>query len=181
MQNRKSAKKCRLKKKAEFGQMRGDVKKLLEENKNLKEKVGTLPLSYYILILFFRLTRLPSCYIRKWKKTQISRGSTNSLSSSKLCSWRNWWIVKALVLPPLRFSIHLPIRLLWTTFSSIPRHSPHNRILLLPCLHCSVSYKVFKTNHRRLSLPHLPIINSSSYSLTSRFCQAFSEVLNLLW
>jgi hypothetical protein len=57
MQNRKSAKKCRLKKKAEFGQMRGDVKKLLEENKNLKEKVGTLPLSYYILFLFFRLTR----------------------------------------------------------------------------------------------------------------------------
>ena len=28
MQNRKSAKKCRLKKKAEFGQMRGDVMKL---------------------------------------------------------------------------------------------------------------------------------------------------------
>jgi hypothetical protein len=39
MQNRKSAKKCRLKKKAEFGQMRGDVMKLQEENKNLKEKV----------------------------------------------------------------------------------------------------------------------------------------------
>ncbi len=41
MQNRKSAKKCRLKKKAEFGQMRGDVMKLQEENKNLKEKVST--------------------------------------------------------------------------------------------------------------------------------------------
>lgn len=41
MQNRKSAKKCRLKKKAEFGQMRGDVMKLQEENKNLKEKVTT--------------------------------------------------------------------------------------------------------------------------------------------
>ena len=40
MQNRKSAKKCRLKKKAEFGQMRGDVMKLQEENKNLKEKVS---------------------------------------------------------------------------------------------------------------------------------------------
>jgi bZIP transcription factor len=39
MQNRKSAKKCRLKKKAEFGHMRGDVIKLQEENKNLKEKV----------------------------------------------------------------------------------------------------------------------------------------------
>lgn len=38
-QNRKSAKKCRLKKKAEFGQMRGDVNKLHDENKNLKEKV----------------------------------------------------------------------------------------------------------------------------------------------
>ena len=41
MQNRKSAKKCRLKKKAEFGQMRGDVMKLYEENKSLKEKVST--------------------------------------------------------------------------------------------------------------------------------------------
>ena len=39
MQNRKSAKKCRLKKKAEFGYMRGDVMKLQDENKNLKEKV----------------------------------------------------------------------------------------------------------------------------------------------
>ena len=41
MQNSKSAKKCRLKKKAEFGQMRGDVMKLYEENKSLKEKVST--------------------------------------------------------------------------------------------------------------------------------------------
>lgn len=41
MQNRKSAKKCRLKKKAEYGQMKGDVMKLQEENKILKEKVGT--------------------------------------------------------------------------------------------------------------------------------------------
>lgn len=39
MQNRKSAKKCRLKKKAEFGVMKGDVMRLQEENKNLKEKV----------------------------------------------------------------------------------------------------------------------------------------------
>ena len=46
MQNRKSAKKCRLKKKAEFGLMRGDVVKLQEENKNLKEKVGALAFSY---------------------------------------------------------------------------------------------------------------------------------------
>lgn len=38
-QNRKSAKKCRLKKKAEYGQMRNDVMKLQDENKNLKEKV----------------------------------------------------------------------------------------------------------------------------------------------
>lgn len=42
MQNRKSAKKCRLKKKAEFGSMRGDVMKLQEENKTLKEKVPSL-------------------------------------------------------------------------------------------------------------------------------------------
>lgn len=41
MQNRKSAKKCRLKKKAEFGTMRSDVMKLYEENKSLKEKVST--------------------------------------------------------------------------------------------------------------------------------------------
>ena len=39
MQNRKSAKKCRLKKKAEFNVMKGDVLKLQEENKNLKEQV----------------------------------------------------------------------------------------------------------------------------------------------
>jgi len=41
LQNRKSAKKCRLKKKAEFGQMRGDVTKLLDENKLLKDRVST--------------------------------------------------------------------------------------------------------------------------------------------
>ena len=41
LQNRKSAKKCRLKKKAEFGQMRGDVTKLQDENKQLKDKVST--------------------------------------------------------------------------------------------------------------------------------------------
>jgi hypothetical protein len=39
MQNRKSAKKCRLKKKAEFGTMKYDVIKLQEENKILKDKV----------------------------------------------------------------------------------------------------------------------------------------------
>ena len=39
MQNRKSAKKCRLKKKAEFSVLKNDVIRLQEENKNLKEKV----------------------------------------------------------------------------------------------------------------------------------------------
>lgn len=48
-QNRKSAKKCRLKKKAEFGQMRGDVNKLHDENKNLKEKVTIFFESYTLV------------------------------------------------------------------------------------------------------------------------------------
>ena len=39
LQNRKSAKKCRLKKKAEFNHLKGDVMVLQEENKTLKEKV----------------------------------------------------------------------------------------------------------------------------------------------
>lgn len=38
-QNRKSAKKCRMKKKAEFSVMKNDVAALQEENKNLKDKV----------------------------------------------------------------------------------------------------------------------------------------------
>ena len=38
-QNRKSAKKCRLKKKAEFTVMKKDVMKMKEENKSLKDKV----------------------------------------------------------------------------------------------------------------------------------------------
>ena len=38
-QNRKSAKKCRMKKKAEFNVMKNDVVALQEENKNLKDKV----------------------------------------------------------------------------------------------------------------------------------------------
>jgi hypothetical protein len=44
-QNRKSAKKCRMKKKAEFSVMKNDVAALQDENKNLKDKVR-------ILILF---------------------------------------------------------------------------------------------------------------------------------
>ena len=39
LQNRKSAKKCRQKKKEEFTVMRSDVMKMQEENKNLKDKV----------------------------------------------------------------------------------------------------------------------------------------------
>lgn len=48
LQNRKSAKKCRLKKKAEFGYMKNDVIKLQEENKILKEKVYLIWIQYYI-------------------------------------------------------------------------------------------------------------------------------------
>ena len=39
MQNRKSAKKCRMKKKAEFGEIKEEVTALQEENKRLNEKV----------------------------------------------------------------------------------------------------------------------------------------------
>lgn len=37
MQNRKSAKKCRLKKKAEFSNLRADVDEIKNENKSLKD------------------------------------------------------------------------------------------------------------------------------------------------
>lgn len=40
LQNRKSAKKCRLKKKAEFKHMIGDVDGMKHENKDLSEKVS---------------------------------------------------------------------------------------------------------------------------------------------
>jgi len=40
VQNRKSAQKCRLKKKAEFQTLKEDVKRLNVENKELKEKVS---------------------------------------------------------------------------------------------------------------------------------------------
>ena len=40
MQNRKSAKKCRLKKKAEFDYIKVESSALSEENKILKEKVS---------------------------------------------------------------------------------------------------------------------------------------------
>ena len=39
MQNRKSAKKCRLKKKAEMSHMKGDVGQLKQENFALRDKV----------------------------------------------------------------------------------------------------------------------------------------------
>jgi len=40
MQNRKSAKKCRLKKKAEFSVLKGDVDLITRENNDLKAKVS---------------------------------------------------------------------------------------------------------------------------------------------
>ena len=40
MQNRKSAKKCRLKKKAEFNNLKGDVNATIRENSELKAKVS---------------------------------------------------------------------------------------------------------------------------------------------
>ena len=46
VQNRKSAQKCRLKKKAEFVTMKDDIKKLAQENKDLKEKVSVFCLKF---------------------------------------------------------------------------------------------------------------------------------------
>ena len=43
LQNRKSAKKCRLKKKAEFSTLADEVDALKKENKELHEKVSLLP------------------------------------------------------------------------------------------------------------------------------------------
>ena len=40
IQNRKSAQKCRLKKKAEFVDMRNDINKFKDENTALKDKVS---------------------------------------------------------------------------------------------------------------------------------------------
>ena len=40
MQNRKSAKKCRLKKKAEFSLLKDDVDAISKENNELKQKVS---------------------------------------------------------------------------------------------------------------------------------------------
>lgn len=48
MQNRKSAKKCRLKKKAEFGSLKSDVDKISHENSELKMKVSAPPLTRQI-------------------------------------------------------------------------------------------------------------------------------------
>ena len=45
IQNRKSAQKCRLKKKAEFAKMKEDIKKLNQTNKDLRDKVS-IPLIY---------------------------------------------------------------------------------------------------------------------------------------
>ncbi|CDW71210.1 transcription factor hbp-1a-like [Stylonychia lemnae] len=46
-QNRKSAKKCRLKKKEEFSNMKADVMALQEENKTLKDKINEITIMLY--------------------------------------------------------------------------------------------------------------------------------------
>lgn len=46
-QNRKSAKKCRLKKKEEFNTMKGEVSILQEENRTLKEKINEITIMLY--------------------------------------------------------------------------------------------------------------------------------------
>jgi hypothetical protein len=46
-QNRKSAQKCRLKKKAEFFTMKEDVMKFQQENKELKERVNEVTMMLY--------------------------------------------------------------------------------------------------------------------------------------
>ena len=47
IQNRKSAQKCRLKKKAEFSQLREDVTALKIENKELKDKLNEATMRLY--------------------------------------------------------------------------------------------------------------------------------------
>lgn len=46
-QNRKSAKKCRLKKKEEFSVMKNDVNLLQEENRTLKDKINEITIMLY--------------------------------------------------------------------------------------------------------------------------------------
>lgn len=58
-QNRKSAKKCRLKKKEEFHSMKSDVMALQDENKTLKDKVRASP----TFSPRFRAIIIPSIYL----------------------------------------------------------------------------------------------------------------------
>lgn len=46
-QNRKSAKKCRLKKKEEFSVMKNDVSLLHDENRTLKDKINEITIMLY--------------------------------------------------------------------------------------------------------------------------------------
>lgn len=47
VQNRKSAKKCRLKKKEEFNVMKKEVQALTNENKTLKDKINEMTIMLY--------------------------------------------------------------------------------------------------------------------------------------
>jgi hypothetical protein len=47
LQNRKSAKKCRLKKKAELKNMLGDVSGMQSENKKLQDKINEITVMLY--------------------------------------------------------------------------------------------------------------------------------------
>jgi len=47
LQNRKSAKKCRLKKKAELKNMLGDVSGMASENKKLQDKINEITVMLY--------------------------------------------------------------------------------------------------------------------------------------
>ena len=50
VQNRKSAQKCRLKKKAEFYTMRDDIQKYKQENIGLKDKVSITISNYFVAL-----------------------------------------------------------------------------------------------------------------------------------
>lgn len=105
MQNRKSAKKCRLKKKAEFSDLKSEVDNIAAENQDLKRKVrilitsdGTVrnPSLYKCflncMLTSFRSTKSLSCFTKKLKKTpscnkKCRNSNRRSPSSSPSSSW----------------------------------------------------------------------------------------------
>ena len=170
MQNRKSAKKCRLKKKAEFGQMRGDVMKLYEENKSLKEKVSTT--KWYINSN--RSMKSPSCYTKRWKKILPFRENSNNPRSNRSCS------------SPRSRRISSP----WATWQewlqAVEWTQPHQLLLPNRPLHLG-SYHKFRVAH--LTTSHFSdrpwhlhrSTNSRTLPMALSCCSSYWEAVTLNW